>query len=150
MVVRQNLTTLHSLKQQMMTLRHATAGLPEAVSRLHGGRVPPVCKGLTDYFRDVYDHLLRLNQAMDDLREMIGTAISVNLAVITLSENETMKRLASYAALIAVPTLIAGIYGMNFKNMPELQWFMGYPFAMTEMAAVDGFLFVRFRRAGWL
>ena len=73
-----------------------------------------------EYFRDIYDHLLRLNQTIDCMRETVNTAISVNLSLISLQENETMKRLAAYAALVAVPTLIAGIYGMNFEHMPEL------------------------------
>jgi magnesium transporter len=81
---------------------------------------------------------------------MATTAISVNLSLITLQENETTKRLASYAALVAVPTMIAGIYGMNFRNMPELSWAFGYPLAVGTMAIIDGYLFYRFRRSGWL
>ena len=81
---------------------------------------------------------------------MLTTAISVNLSLITLQENETTKRLAAYAALIAVPTMIAGIYGMNFEFMPELQWGFGYPATIAVMAAVDTYLFYRFRKAGWI
>ena len=80
----------------------------------------------------------------------IGTAISVNLSMIQLQENDTMKRLAAYGALIAVPTLIAGIYGMNFKHMPELGWTFGYPLALGLMAAIDGYIFYRLRKAGWI
>ena len=86
-----------------------------------------------DYFRDVYDHLSRLNQSIDALRDMVTTAMSVHLSLITLQENETTKRLAAYAALVAVPTMIAGIYGMNFENMPELRWSLGYPVALGSM-----------------
>ena len=96
--------------------------------------MPPICAGLQDYFRDVYDHLLRLKQSIDNLRDMVTTAISVNLSLITLQENEVTKRLAAYAALVAVPTIVAGVYGMNFANMPELRWAYGYPVAI----AVDG------------
>ena len=91
--------------------------------------MPQVCTGTQEYYRDVYDHLSRINQSIDSLRDMVTTAISVNLSLITLQENETTKRLAAYAALVAVPTMIAGIYGMNFKNMPELSWDFGYPLA---------------------
>jgi len=81
---------------------------------------------------------------------MLTTAISVNLSLITIQENETTKRLAAYAALVAVPTMIAGVYGMNFKNMPELSWDYGYPVALTIMAILDGVLFYRLRKARWL
>jgi len=87
---------------------------------------------------------------VDSLREMVTTAISVSLSMITLQENETVKRLAAYAALIGVPTMIAGVYGMNFEMMPELKWRYGYPFAIALMVAIDVYLFFRFRKAKWL
>jgi magnesium transporter len=98
----------------------------------------------------VYDHLVRLNQSLDTLRDTVTTAIQVNLAMITIGESEVTKRLAAYAALVAVPTMIAGIYGMNFEKMPELSWAFGYPAALAAMAGIDGYLFYRFRKAGWL
>ncbi|MEK6594341.1 MAG: magnesium/cobalt transporter CorA [Pseudomonadota bacterium] len=147
---RANIEALYDLKQQLVTLKHATAPLIEAVGKLHGGRVPQVCIGLGDYFRDVSDHLVRINQNIDAAREMITTAISVNLSLITLQENEVTKRLAGYAALVAVPTLIAGIYGMNFTLMPELQWEFGYPLALGTMVVIDSYLFYRLRKAKWL
>src|SRR4029079_3011691 len=122
----------------------------DSVGKLYGGRVPQVCHGMGEYFRDVYDHLVRLNQSLDSLRDTVDTAIQVNLAMITISESEVTKRLAAYAALVAVPTMIAGVYGMNFKHMPELEWVWGYPFALVVMVAVDAVLFWRFRKAGWL
>jgi magnesium transporter len=109
-----------------------------------------MCSGTQEYFRDVYDHLVRINQSIDSLREMVTTAISVNLSLVTVQENETVKRLAAYAALVAVPTMIAGVYGMNFSHMPELQWRWGYPFALGLMVMLDGYLFYRFRKARWL
>ncbi|MGH6631663.1 MAG: CorA family divalent cation transporter, partial [Burkholderiales bacterium] len=138
------------VKQKLTTLKHAAAPLLEATGKLTGGRVPHVCTGLGDYFRDVYDHLVRLNQSIDSLRDTVTTAIQVNLAMITIGESEVTKRLAAYAALVAVPTMIAGVYGMNFKNMPELGWQLGYPFAVGLMVAIDSVLFWRFRKAGWL
>ena len=131
-------------------MKHATEPLIEAITRLFGGRVPQLCVSLQDYFRDVYDHLIRLNQSIDSLRDMVVTAISVNLSLISIQENEITKRLGSYAALITVPTLIAGIYGMNFHNMPELDSPLGYPLALITMAVIDLYLFIRFRKAGWL
>ena len=145
-----NIEALYGIKQDLVTLKHATAPLLEAVGKLHGGRVPHLCAGLGDYFRDVSDHLGRINQSIDAARDMITTAISVNLSLITLQENEVTKRLAGYAALVAVPTLIAGIYGMNFDHMPELRWQWGYPLSLAAMVIIDGYLFWRFRKAKWL
>jgi magnesium transporter len=141
---------LYTLKQKLMVLRHATGPLLDASGKLFGGRVPHVCAGMGEYFRDIYDHLVRLNQTIDGTREMVTTAMAVNLSLIQLQENETTKRLAAYAALVAVPTMIAGIYGMNFENMPELKWVHGYPVALAVMFGIDIYLFYRFRKAGWL
>lgn len=147
---RANIEALYGIKQDLMTLKHATAPLLEAIGKLHGGRVPQICAGLGEYFRDISDHLGRITQNIDAAREMVTTAISVNLSMITLQENEVTKRLAGYAALVAVPTLIAGIYGMNFEHMPELKWIWGYPLSLTAMVVIDGYLFYRFRKAKWL
>jgi magnesium transporter len=147
---RENVEQLYALKQKLMTLKHAAGPLQETSGKLHGGRVPEVCSGTQDYFRDVYDHLVRINQSIDSLRDMVTTAITVNLSLVQVQENETVKRLAAYAALVAVPTMIAGVYGMNFDHMPELKWLWGYPFALGLMAVLDGYLFYRFRKARWL
>jgi magnesium transporter len=147
---RASIEALYSLKQRLMTLKHAVAPTIEAVSKLFSGRVPPIAHNMQDYYRDVYDHLVRLNQTLDSLRDMVVTAISVNLSMITLQESETVKRLAAYAALVAVPTMIAGIYGMNFQHMPELTSTFGYPIVLGVMAGIDVYLFRRFRKARWL
>jgi magnesium transporter len=147
---RENIESLYALKQKLMTLKHAAGPLQETISKLYGGRVPEICAGTQDYFRDVYDHLLRINQSIDSLREMVTTAISVNLSLITIQENETTKRLAAYAALVAVPTMIAGVYGMNFEHIPELKWVWGYPLSLALMFGIDGYLFYRLRKARWL
>ncbi len=142
--------SLYGLKQKLMTLKHATSPLLEAIGKLYGGRVPYQCARLQEYFRDIYDHLVRLNQSIESLREMVTTAITVNLSLLTIQESEVTKSLASYAALVAVPTLIAGVYGMNFKNIPELDWAYGYPLAVGMMVAIDCYLFYRFRKSKWL
>jgi magnesium transporter len=144
---RANIEALYRLKNRLMTVRHAVAPLLESVSNLSGARVPPLVAPLREYFRDIYDHLQRLNQAGEPIRDSVATATSVNLSMITLQESENMKRLAAYAALVAVPTLIAGIYGMNFAHMPELGWKYGYAGALGLMTAIDTYLFVRLRRA---
>ena len=146
---RAQIEALYGLKRKLVLLDRATSPLLEVAGKLHGGRVPPICAGLHDYFRDVYDHLLRLKQSIDNLRDMATTVMSVNLSLITIQENEVTKRLASYAALVAVPTMIAGVYGMNFTHMPEIDWVWGYPAALGSMVAIDAYLVYRFRRAGW-
>lgn len=147
---RANIEALYAIKQKLMVLKHAAGPLHEASGKLYGGRVPEVCASTQDYFRDIYDHLFRINQSIDSLRDMVTTAISVNLSLISLQENETTKQLAAYAALVAVPTMIAGVYGMNFELMPELKWAFGYPLALATMVGIDIYLFYRFRKAKWL
>jgi magnesium transporter len=147
---REQIEALYSAKRRLMTLKHATEPLLEGTAKLFGGRVPQLCVSLQDYFRDVYDHLLRLNQAIDSQRDMVNTGVSVTISLISIQENAVTKRLASYGALVTVPTLIAGVYGMNFQNMPELGWIWGYPFALVMMVGIDLYLFYRFRKAKWL
>jgi magnesium transporter len=147
---RANIQALYKLKHKGMILRHAVEPLIEGVHKLYGGRVPQVCSTTQEYFRDVYDHLLRVSQQLDGLRDMVATALQVNISMISLQENATTKRLAAYAALVAVPTMIAGIYGMNFEHMPELKWTFGYPLSLAVMAAIDYYLWQRFKRIGWL
>jgi len=147
---RTNIEALYTNKRKLTVLKHAVEPLLEGVGKLYGGRVPKICADTQDYFRDVYDHLVRINQSIDGLRDMVTTAISVNLSLITLHENETTKQLAAYAALLMVPTLIAGIYGMNFEHMPELKWTFGYPLSLAAMVGIDLYLYVRFRKSGWL
>jgi magnesium transporter len=147
---RANIEALYALKRRLMRIKHAVAPLLEAVSNLSGARVPAVLVGIREYFRDIYDHLQRLNQAIDAARDTVATATNVSFSMITLQENETMKRLAAYAALVAVPTMIVGIYGMNFDHMPELRWRYGYPLVLGIMAVIDAYLFYRLRKARWL
>jgi magnesium transporter len=147
---RVQIEALYGMKCKLMTVDHAAGSLAEVASKLHGGRVPHICTGMQEYFRDVGDHLLRLNHMIDSLRDMVTTAISVNLSLIALTEGENTKRLAAYAALAAVPTMIAGVYGMNFEHMPELSWVSGYPMAISLMVFFDVLLFFRFRKTGWL
>jgi magnesium transporter len=147
---RENIEALYYVKQQLTTLRHATGPAQEHTGKLFGGRVPFACHGLTEYFRDVYDHLARINQAIDAARDTTNTAIQVALAMVNMGHGEITKSLAAYAALVAVPTMIAGVYGMNFEHMPELHWQFGYPLSIAAMVGIDAMLFFRFRKAGWI
>jgi magnesium transporter len=147
---RENVEALYGLKQKLGVFRHAVAPLLEAVNNLYGARAPRVSADMKEYFRDIADHLQRLNQTIESIRDTIATAIAVNLSMISLQENETMKRLAAYGALVAVPTMIAGVYGMNFEHMPELGWQFGYFTVVALMVAIDAYLFYRLRKAKWL
>ena len=147
---RANIERLYQLKRKVMQLKHAVAPLMEAVSKLHGGRVPALCANTQEYFRDVYDHLYRINTSIDIIRDTISTAIQVNLSMVAIDESEVNKRLAAWAAIFAVATAFAGIWGMNFKAMPELEWQYGYPVAVLIMSSVCSYLYYRFRKSGWL
>jgi magnesium transporter len=147
---RSNIESLYALKQKLMVLKHAIDPLMEATGKLYGGRVPQVCAGMGEYFRDVYDHLHRIHATIEGIRDMLTTAIQVNLGMISLTESEVTKKLAAWAAIIAVPTMLAGIYGMNFKHMPELDWTLGYPLAIATMVAIDIYLYARFKKTRWL
>ena len=147
---RANIERLYALKRQVMVVRHAVAPLMEAAAKLHGGRVPKACAKSQHYFRDVYDHLVRINASLDAARDTIGTAIQVNLSMVTIEESEVNKKLAAWAGIFAVATAFAGIWGMNFKAMPELQWEYGYPAAIAIIALTCFALYRRFKHFGWL
>ena len=147
---RWNIERLYALKHRSSTVRHAVVPLLEVVGKLHGGRVPAVCQASQEYFRDVHDHLARINGAIDAVRDTIATAIQVNLSLVTIEESEVTKRLAAWAAIFAVSTALAGIWGMNFEVMPELKWAYGYPMALGIIGFTAAFLYWRFRKRGWL
>ena len=147
---RESIKQLYGLKQRVMILKHAVAPLLEAVSKLHGGRVPQVCAGSQDYFRDVADHLVRINGLIEGMRDTIATAMQVNLSLVTIDESEVTKRLAAWASIFAICTAFVGIWGMNFEHMPELKWQYGYPVALLLIVCVCSYVYYRFRRAGWL
>jgi len=147
---RSNIERLYELKRRLTVLRHAVAPLHDGAARLHGGRTPSMCAHMQEYYRDVSDHLGRINASIETMRETIGTAIAVNLSMVTIEESEVTKRLAAWAGIFAAATAFAGIWGMNFEHMPELAWGWGYPAALGVIAASCGFLYWRFKRAGWL
>lgn len=147
---RANIERLYELKRKVTTLKHAVAPLMEAVSKLDGGRVPPIVSNTKDYFRDVHDHLYRINTSIDSIRDTIGTAIQVNLSMVSIDESEVNKRLAAWAAIFAVATAFVGVWGMNFEHMPELKWKYGYPISLTVVALICCYLYYRFKKSGWL
>jgi magnesium transporter len=100
--------------------------------------------------RDVYDHVVRINETVDNLREILGSALEANLSLVGIRQNEIMKTLAGWAAILGVVTVMAGIWGMNFEFMPELHSRLGYPLALASMAGIALALYWRLRGAGWL
>jgi magnesium transporter len=149
-VAQANIEQLYKLKRKVMVLRHAVMPLMDAVAKLHGSRTPSVCANTQEYFRDVYDHLARINTSIDAIRDTIGIAIQVNLSMVAIAESEVNKRLAAWAGIFAVATAFAGIWGMNFQMMPELQWQYGYPAALLLIVVTCVALYLRFKRVGWL
>ena len=147
---RTNIERLYELKRKVLRLRHAVNPLIETAGKLHGGRVPRAVLNCDEYFRDVYDHLYRINNSIDAIRDTITTAIQVNLSMVAIDESEVNKRLAAWAAIFAVATAFAGIWGMNFEHMPELHWKYGYPAALAAMGGTCLYLYRRFRKSGWL
>jgi magnesium transporter len=147
---RDNIERLYQLKRKGQVLRHAVGPLTDAVGRLHGGRVPELALDTQEYFRDVHDHLYRIASSLDTIRDTISTAIQVNLAMVAIGEGEVNKRLAAWAAIFAIVTAFAGVWGMNFEFMPELHWKYGYPMALSAMVVACLWLYRRFRRTGWL
>ena len=147
---RDKIKQLYDLKRRSMILKRAVAPLTEAAGKLHGGRVPQICVSSQEYFRDVADHLVRINGSIDAMRDTIGTAISVNLSMVTIEESEVTKRLAAWASIFAVCTAFAGIWGMNFEHMPELKLRYGYAAALALLGGTCSYLYYRYRRAGWL
>jgi magnesium transporter len=147
---RANIERLYELKSKVLVLRHAVMPLMEGVGRLYGGRVPALAVDTQEYFRDVHDHLYRIAGTLDTIRDTISTAIQVNLSMVAIDESEVNKRLAAWAAIFAIVTAFAGLWGMNFKFMPELEWKYGYPMALGIMVTVCAVLYRRFKKAGWL
>jgi magnesium transporter len=147
---RPNIERLYALKRKIGVVKHAVAPLQEAVAKLISGRVPQVCSNNREYFRDVFDHLTRMNASLDAVRDTISTAIQVTLSSVTIEETEITKRLAAWAGIFAIATAFAGVWGMNFQNMPELKLAWGYPAALVVIAGSCVLVWWRFRRAGWL
>lgn len=143
-------TRLYDLKRELTYMRVAVAPLQDVLSQLVRSQSPLISEEVRLYLRDVHDHALRVNETIDTLRDMLGTALSVNLSLVTLAQGETVKRLGAWAALLAAPTLIASWYGMNFRGMPELDDRYAYPILIVVVIVVCGALYRLFKRSRWL
>jgi magnesium transporter len=141
---------LYALKRHLLELRNAALPVAEIsaeLMRLHENLIP---KELRAYFRDIQDHVSRLVGQIDGMRDMLTTAMQVNLALVANNQNEVVKRLAGWGAILAIPTVLFSLYGMNFEWMPELKWRAGSPVAVGVTVLGCVFIYHRLRRAGWV
>ncbi len=142
---------IYYLKREVLDFQHAAHPLVLPLTRLTSGELAPVVpREIRTFFQDVYDHLLRITEQLDRLRDALNSILQANLTQVTVRQNEDMRKISAWVAILAVPTMIAGIYGMNFDHMPELKWVHGYYFSLGLMSTVCGVLYLTFRRTGWL
>jgi magnesium transporter len=140
---------IYRLQRETLQFRRAVAPLVDPVDRLASGQFD-VDEDMREYFRDVFDHLIRAREMLDGIRDLLAGTLQANLAQVGVRQNDDVRKISAWVAIAAVPTAIAGIYGMNFRNMPELKWHLGYPYAIALILTICLFLYYRFKRAGWL
>jgi len=143
-------TRIYVLKREISEVRRAVLPLREPMRKFSEGLVHGVEREAGPFFRDVLDHLNQDAEVVDGLDSLLSTAFDAHLARITVQQNDDMRKISAGVALVVVPTLIAGVYGMNFRHMPELGWELGYPFALALMLGASWVLWVLFKKSGWL
>ena len=141
---------IYTLKRELAEVRRAVLPLREPMRRFASGQVEGVHEDSAPFFRDVADHLARAAENIDTLDTLLSSAFDAHLAQISVQQNNDMRKISAAVGLVGAPTLIAGIYGMNFDHMPELHWAFGYPFALMLMALASTTIYVFFKRSGWL
>ena len=141
---------IYTAKRQVLEFRRASGPLAGPLARLTTGSVPFVNEHAQPFFRDVNDHLLRSNEQVEGLDRLLSDVLSAHLAQMGVRQNDDMRKISAWAAMAAVPTMIAGIYGMNFDHMPELSWTWSYPALIVLMAGFVAGLYRLFKRRGWL
>ena len=147
---RETLAQCYELKRELLLLKDATEPLLTICNELMRFHATLVPKDLRPYFRDISDHVNRINSAIDGMREMLTTAMQVHMTFVTVRQNEVVKRLAGWGAILAIPTMIFSLYGMNFTHMPELDWPYAYPVVLLGVVVGCVALYVRLKRFGWL
>jgi magnesium transporter len=141
---------IYTLKREIGEARRAVFPLRDPMRRFATGAVPGIDELSAPFFRDVLDHLNRVAETVDALDQLLSTAFDAHLAQISVQQNEDMRKISAGAAIVVVPTLIAGVYGMNFVHMPELAWRYGYLYSLALMVGAAGILYLMFKRRGWL
>jgi len=134
------------LKREVLDFRKGVRPLVDPLERI----MLLIASDAQPYFRDVHDHLLRVVEHLETYDGILQSALNANLAQVGVTQNEDMRKIAAFAGLLAVPTMIAGIYGMNFDHMPELRWYFGYPLSIGVMVVAVTLLYFQFKKRGWL
>jgi magnesium transporter len=141
---------IYELKRELLEVKRVITPLIDICNRLMRFDIKLIPDDTRPYFRDVYDHVLRINEMLDTTRDLVTAALEANFSLTSISQSEVSKKFAGWAAIIGVPTMIAGIYGMNFESMPELHWKYSYPVVLSATFVLCVILYVFFRRSGWL
>jgi magnesium transporter len=141
---------IYTMEREVLDLHRAIMPLAPAIDRLARGQYDIIHPELRTYFRDVHDHLLRVNGRIEGFRDLLSSALQANLTQASVRQNEDMRKISAWVAILAVPTGVAAIYGMNFTDMPELHWRFGYPLVLVTIVVLCCVLYWRFRRSGWL
>jgi magnesium transporter len=141
---------IYTMEREVLDLQRAIMPLSPAIDRVARGQYDLIHPELRTYFRDVHDHLLRVSGRIEGFRDLLSSALQANLTQAAVRQNEDMRKISAWVAIFAVPTGVAAIYGMNFKNMPELSWSAGYPAVLVLILVLCVVLYWRFRRSGWL
>ncbi|MER6287260.1 magnesium and cobalt transport protein CorA [Streptomyces sviceus] len=141
---------IYQLKRELLELKRAVVPLSRPLEELSTRPIQVVAPEIQAYFRDVSDHLLRAKEQIAAFDELLNSILQAHLAQVTVAQNEDMRKITAWAAVIAVPTMVCGVYGMNFDHMPELHWTFGYPLVMGVIAVACAVLYRGFRRNGWL
>jgi magnesium transporter len=141
---------IYLLKREVIEFRHAIDPLLSPLQNLASIGARHIPADLTPFFRDTLDHLARASDAAAGLDSLLTSALQAEIAQVQLQQNEDMRKITSYVALASVPTMVAGIYGMNFDTMPELRWQFGYPLVLGSLVVVTAFLYRKFKKSGWL
>ena len=147
---RETTEQIYQLKRELLEVKRAVSPLVDICNRLMRFDIKCISEETRPYFRDVYDHVVRINEMVENTRELLNTALEANFSLISISQNDVSKKFAGWAAIIAVPTMVAGFYGMNFKFMPEAEWQYGFYSVIAFTIGACLLLYFLFRRSGWL
>jgi magnesium transporter len=141
---------IYKLKREVLEFNRATGPLVDPVDRLSRGHYDLIDPEVRAYFRDVNDHLVRIHEQLESYRDLLTSILEANLAQVTVRQNQDVRTISAFVAILAVPTMVAAIYGMNFEHMPELEWTFGYPLVVGVMLVICFGLYRYFKKIGWL
>ncbi len=147
---RETTEQIYQLKRELLEIKRAVSPLVDICNRLMRFDMKSISTETQPYFRDIYDHVIRINEIVDNTRELLNTALEANFSLISISQNDTSKKFAGWAAIFAVPTMVAGFWGMNFRFMPEVEFEYGFYLVILGTIAACAVLYYLFKRSNWL